>query len=89
MMRGPFTLVDRCRPSTAISSGEYQHWLQFAVCMRSHGLPAWPDPRSDGSFPLPARLRAADGSGIAPAFEECRSLDPNPNGKWTVSQVGS
>lgn len=25
---------------------------QFASCMRQHGLPYWPDPRPDGSFPL-------------------------------------
>ena len=25
---------------------------QFAACMRQHGLPYWPDPRPDGSFPL-------------------------------------
>jgi hypothetical protein len=74
---------------TAISGSEYQRWLQFAVCMRSHGLPAWPDPKSDGSFPLPASLRGSTSSGIAPAFEACRSLDPNPDGKWTVSQAGS
>ena len=36
---------------TAISAADFQRWLTFAVCMRTHGLPAWPDPKSDGSFP--------------------------------------
>jgi hypothetical protein len=28
----------------------------FSQCMRSHGLPDWPDPRADGTFPLNQRL---------------------------------
>ena len=74
---------------TAIASASYQQWIQFAACMRSHGLPAWPDPKPDGSFPLPASLRDAQSGAIAPAFEACRNLDPNPNGKYSVSDGGS
>jgi len=74
---------------TAIASATYQQWIQFAACMRSHGLPAWPDPKADGSFPLPASLRNAQTGAIAPAFEACRNLDPNPNGKYSVSDDGS
>lgn len=29
---------------------------QFAVCMRSHGAPAFPDPDHDGAFTLPATV---------------------------------
>ena len=28
----------------------------FSRCMRQHGLPDWPDPRTDGTFPLNRRL---------------------------------
>ena len=28
----------------------YQKSLAYAVCMRSHGEPSWPDPQADGSF---------------------------------------
>jgi hypothetical protein len=31
---------------------------RFAQCMRAHGLSDWPDPKADGSFDLPQRLRA-------------------------------
>ena len=75
--------------ATPIDPNVYQQWLHFAACMRVHGLPAWPDPKRDGSFPLPDSLRSAPNGSIAPAFEACRSLDPNPNGKYTVSSAGS
>ena len=74
---------------TPIDPAVYQQWLHFAACMRVHGLPAWPDPKPDGSFPLPDSLRSAPNASIAPAFEACRSLDPNPDGKYTVSNAGS
>jgi hypothetical protein len=26
--------------------------LKFAQCIREHGIPDWPDPKADGSFPI-------------------------------------
>jgi hypothetical protein len=72
-----------------VSQAAYHKWLQFAECMRAHGLPAWPDPRPDGTFPLPESLQTAPSSAIAPAFTACHSLDPNHNGKFSVSQGSS
>jgi hypothetical protein len=43
----------------------------FARCMRSHGVPGWPDPKPDGTFPLAGTPLGAQGksgpvrSGIA------------------------
>jgi hypothetical protein len=36
------------RPSAAV----IQKLQRFAQCIREHGIPNWPDPKSDGSFPL-------------------------------------
>lgn len=33
----------------------------FAQCMRDHGLDDWPDPNSNGRFPLPASLTPKSG----------------------------
>jgi hypothetical protein len=41
------------RPPTA---AELHQMVLFSQCMRSHGLPDWPDPRADGTFPLNQRL---------------------------------
>jgi hypothetical protein len=38
---------------------------QFAKCLRENGLPDWPDPRADGSFPATA---AVTGEGKSPRF---------------------
>jgi hypothetical protein len=39
----------------------------FSKCMREHGLSDWPDPTSDGSFPLPGRYAPPDGNGLIAA----------------------
>ena len=37
-------------PSTTVRNGDLAGALAFARCMRSHGIPNWPDPTSDGGF---------------------------------------
>ena len=34
------------------SAETLNHMRQFAGCMRAHGVPDWPDPKADGTFPL-------------------------------------
>jgi hypothetical protein len=36
----------------AMSDADRQNLLRFAQCMREHGVPQWPDPRPDGTFPI-------------------------------------
>jgi hypothetical protein len=72
-----------------VSPRTLQQWLAFAACMRRHGLPQWPDPQPDGSFDLPASIRALPSDAVAPAFQACRALSPNPDGKYTISGSGS
>lgn len=51
---------------------------QFASCLRHHGLPYWPDPRSDGTFPLASTPYASDGKSVRvmDAEQACRQYDP-------------
>ena len=48
----------------------------FADCMRSHGVPSFPDPDHDGVFTLPARINEQ-----APAFrsatQACQKVQPS------------
>ena len=45
---------DDDRPPTA---AELHQMVLFSQCMRAHGLPDWPDPHADGTFPLNQRLQ--------------------------------
>ncbi|HLH85168.1 MAG TPA: hypothetical protein VKV38_18100 [Trebonia sp.] len=49
----------------------------FSACMRQHGLPGWPDPRPDGTFPLSTTPYAHMGK-TGPVFagiQACRRYD--------------
>lgn len=48
--------------------------VQFAQCMRSHGLANFPDPTAQGTFSLPAGMTSSPQ--FASANRACRSLAP-------------
>ncbi|MBC6469697.1 hypothetical protein [Actinomadura alba] len=48
----PRNVGPRNRPTGKPSAEIMQKLRRFAQCMRQHGVPAWPDPKSDGSFPV-------------------------------------
>lgn len=49
--------------------------LQFSQCMRSHGLPSFPDPKSNGSLNLGGSN--PNSPQFQTAFQACRSLLPS------------
>jgi hypothetical protein len=72
--------------TNAADSKNYSQALQFASCMRSHGVPNFPDPKANGSGGM--RIESTPGStkvnGVSvngPAFQSamqaCRSKLPN------------
>jgi hypothetical protein len=38
--------------SAPITAADLQKLRQFAKCIREHGIPEWPDPKADGTFPI-------------------------------------
>jgi hypothetical protein len=42
-------------------ASQMQALLAFAQCMRDHGIPEWPDPRPDGTFPIIGTPLEAEG----------------------------
>ncbi len=56
--------------------------LRFARCMREHGMPDWPDPKADGTFPVAGT--ALEREGKSPRFltaaRACKQLNPDPTG---------
>jgi hypothetical protein len=75
--------------STSASSGQNQEQdLKFADCMRSHGVPDFPDADRHGAFTLPSTMNQQ-----APQFERattaCAHAEPNSLSILTQSPAGS
>lgn len=67
--------------SIAGKPSAYQKALAFAQCMRTHGVPAWPDPVGNGGFittnvPGIGHHGQPDSPQIQAAEKACESLDP-------------
>jgi hypothetical protein len=56
-----------------LTAAEKQKLVEFAGCVRKHGVPEWPDPDADGRFTLTDKLESeAPETRIYPAFEACK-----------------
>jgi len=53
--------------------------LRFAQCMRQHGLPDFPDPKADGTFPA-AQLPPIKTPAVIDAMRACDRLNPDRGG---------
>jgi hypothetical protein len=75
-------LTAACGGSPSSSSGgssTYDQARAFAQCVRTHGVPLWPEPESSGRFDkskLTPHLLGAGSSQIAAAQHACRNLLP-------------
>ena len=56
--------------------------LRFARCMREHGVPDWPDPKADGTFPLVGSPLEREGKSprILEGARACARFNPDPDG---------
>jgi len=62
--------------------------VAYSRCVRSHGVPGFPDPGSNGQIPKPAVLRALRGvsdSRAKAATNACASLNPAGQGGPTLT----
>jgi hypothetical protein len=57
----------------ATGSSDHQKLVAFAKCMRSHGVPDWPDPLPGGGFP---RESGGNSPQSDPAMKACQHLLP-------------
>jgi hypothetical protein len=55
---------------------ELHSLVLFARCMRDHGIADWPDPNSEGAFPLNARLLALGKRGTLNEMLACKAHLP-------------
>jgi hypothetical protein len=73
--------------TTASGSTNYQKAVAFAQCMRTHGMPRWPDPNSRGVFvSTPANRADFVGPDSVPANKACQRLLPNGGVPTTAQQ---
>ncbi len=62
--------------SPPVPQAQFQQLVRYAECIRQHGVPNWPDPDPDGSFPLPPTLNPKDAAGQA-AGNACKQYLPS------------
>jgi len=67
----PATMVKP--PNGQGSTSDQTAQLKWAVCMRNHGEPNFPDPASNGSFTLPSGMNAE-----SPQFQAALKACPRP-----------
>ncbi|MEE6257031.1 hypothetical protein [Plantactinospora sonchi] len=62
---------------SALSAEEMAQRRRYSACMRENGVPDFPDPDSDGNFPVSDRLRAMNDSPMMrDARQACREHEP-------------
>jgi hypothetical protein len=63
--------------SQAEQAAAVKAMVAFTSCMRTHGVPSFPDPNSQGLIPL-AAMNGIDPSSplVLTAFKGCESLEP-------------
>jgi len=61
-------------PASTTRSSDYKKDVAFAHCMRSHGVPDWPDPVPHGGFP---RTSAGQSPRFGSARGACHHLLPS------------
>jgi hypothetical protein len=83
-------LIAACGGSPASESAQVNGAVAFASCMRSHGVPNWPDPNSSGVFDktkLSSQQLGASSSRVQAAQSACQHLLPNGGSGPNPAQV--
>ena len=62
--------------SPPVPLAQFQQLVRLAECLRQHGVPNWPDPDPDGSFPLPSSINQKDAANRA-AGAACQRYLPS------------
>lgn len=69
-------LFPSANASPPVPQAQFQQLVRYAQCLRQHGVPNWPDPDPDGSFPLPSSIHQKDAANRA-AGAACQRYLPS------------
>jgi hypothetical protein len=73
---------------TAGDSASSPSAVSYSVCIRSHGVPNYPDPGSNGTLPKPdAQAFGVSSSRLSVAQRACQHLLPTLSGSLTASSL--
>jgi hypothetical protein len=73
---------------SAAGSANSPSAVGYSACMRSHGVPDYPDPDSSGTLPKPdAQAFGVSGSQFSAAQRSCQHLLPATGGSLTASSL--
>lgn len=79
----PMSTYQACRhlfpsvnPSPPVPLAQFQQLVRLAQCIRQHGVPNWPDPDPNGSFPMPPPLQTKN-EAVANAMTACQRYTPS------------
>jgi hypothetical protein len=85
-------MADRLEPGgvdNPLTQAQLAGLLNFARCMRAHGVPDWPDPSANGEFPVDTRLQHLLKSAIRAPLTACVHFDPDHLGRINVHATPS
>jgi hypothetical protein len=71
-----FALLEGPGAQPPPSAAELHQMVLFSRCMRQHGVPDWPDPRADGTYPLNQRLVRVGKRGVIDQLVVCAHFIP-------------
>ena len=69
-------LFPTANASPPVPQAQFQKLVQLAECIRQHGVPTWPDPDPDGSYPLPPPLLTKTPTTVK-ALQACQRYIPS------------
>ncbi len=69
------------------ASGDLEQLRVLAHCIRTHGVPDWPDPNALGEFPIDILLQGGSGAtklAVMSAARLCAHVNPDPTASLNV-----
>jgi hypothetical protein len=92
-MAGAVLLAAACGGGGSATAGKgstgYQKAIAYAQCMRSHGVPSFPDPDTQGQFPpLQIGRNGVTQQAVQSAKNACRQLQPAGGAGTSQQQEG-